>query len=106
MGDVVIVDFGEADGVDELLIEDCGVDEGGEQPLHLLLVAQRCIHLVGLLLQGGHFALDGLQVVLETVKHLLQLLHDTVRHRQLATQTLQLLAHLHVVVGGLSFHYF
>ena len=101
MGDIVIVDFGEADCIDELLVEDCGVDEGGEESLDLLLVAERGVHLVGLLLEGGHFALDGLEVVLEPVQHLLQLLHDPVGHRQLVPQTLQLLAHLHVVVRRL-----
>ena len=51
MGDVVIVDGSSADGVDEFLVQDCGVDEGGKQPLHLLFVAKRGVHLVGFLLQ-------------------------------------------------------
>jgi hypothetical protein len=105
VGDVVVVDVGEADGVDEVLVEHCGVDEGGQQSLDLLLVAEGGVHLVGFLLQGGHLALDGLEVVLEAVQHLLQLLHDPVSHSQLVPQTLQLLAYFHVVVGRLAFHH-
>lgn len=83
MVDVGVVDLGVADGVDELLLQHCALDEVAQQALHLLLVRQRRVHLVRFLLQRGHLALYGLQMVLEVIEHVLELLHYAVRRHQL-----------------------
>lgn len=67
MIDVVIVDFGSADRIDEFLLQHCALDEIAQQALHFLLVGERSIHFVRFLLQRSHLALDRLQVILEIV---------------------------------------
>lgn len=50
MSNVVLVDLAKAYGIDELPVQHCGVDEGSQQALDFLFVAQRGVHLVGFLL--------------------------------------------------------
>lgn len=58
MGNVIVVDFIQTNGINQFLIEHCGIDKAIEHSLQFFPVAQRRVHLVGLLLQGCHLILN------------------------------------------------
>lgn len=106
MHNVVVIYFVHADGIDELLVQHCWVDEAIEHGLQFLPVAQGSVHLVWFLLQRCHLVFDGLEVAFEISKNILEFGHDAVRFGEFWSQLLEFLAHLNIIVGGLLLYDF
>ena len=83
VSNIVVIDIGKANGVNELAIQYCWIDKWCKQSLHFLLVAKRSVHLIWFLLKRSHLALYRLKMILESVKNLFELFHYTVGNCEL-----------------------
>ena len=65
MINVIIIDLAEADGINEVFIEDSRIDESVQQILQFFSIIEGCVHLVRFFLQGSHLVFYRLQMVLK-----------------------------------------
>lgn len=60
MIDIIVIDLGCANSINQLFLKNCTLDKIAEESLDFFFVGKRGIDFVGLFLKGSHFTLYGL----------------------------------------------